>query len=210
MITSSYLSYLPGPFRDARGEAMLGRFLLAFEHVLSGRADLAQALPPDADARLGEMARRPGLEERIAGLPSCFDPGAAPAAFLPWLAGWVGERLDPSQSEAEARAFLREATGLHRRRGTREGLRQRLALHTRRDLEIREPRAGAFEVLLPADLAEPRGAPQSAEIQRFLLRVSPLLEEHKPAETYYQLGIFQIGRRSTLGVDSLIGLEAGS
>ena len=70
--TSSYLHYLPAIFSV---DPFLGRFLLAFEQVLTrlqgGEADVQR-----------------GLEEIIADIAKLFDPNETPEEFLQWLAGW--------------------------------------------------------------------------------------------------------------------------
>ena len=83
---STYLQYLPAIFQqDDGGQPLfLGRFLLAFEHLLSGLGD------SDAPGLLEVLEGIPG---EMAGLERYFDPGPgqgdllrAPAEFLPWLA----------------------------------------------------------------------------------------------------------------------------
>src|SRR6476469_7082701 len=74
---SSYLQYLPSIFSE---DPFLGRFLLAFEQVLSGLAG-AKGEPHE------------GLEETIAGIATLFDPNETREEFLPWLAGWVALSL---------------------------------------------------------------------------------------------------------------------
>lgn len=77
---SGYLDHLPAVFRegeDGSQPPFLGRFLLAFEHVLTGVGD----------------PERPGLDELLDRVPGYFDPERTPAAFLDWLAGWVALTL---------------------------------------------------------------------------------------------------------------------
>src|SRR3954454_7287267 len=71
---SSYLQYLPAIFHQ---DPFIGRFLLAFEAVLSGPGYADQA----------------GLEQLIGDLPAYVDPQTTPEEFLPWLAGWVALSL---------------------------------------------------------------------------------------------------------------------
>ena len=72
-MTSSYLDHLPALFRD---EEFLGRFLLAFETMLSGRGE------------------RVGLESEIGRVADYLDPMTADPEFLPWLSDWVA--ADPA------------------------------------------------------------------------------------------------------------------
>lgn len=61
-------------------------------------------------------------------LPAYFDPRLAPADFLAWTAGWVGLEADPDRPEGLTRAAVARAVELHRWRGTRRGLVERLRL----------------------------------------------------------------------------------
>ncbi|MEU0841553.1 phage tail protein [Streptomyces sp. NPDC005962] len=56
-------------------------------------------------------------------LDSYFSPALAPEDFVDWLAGWVGAELTGDESEALLRHTVATAVDLHRRRGTRSGLR---------------------------------------------------------------------------------------
>ncbi|MNC21485.1 hypothetical protein D3C75_694650 [compost metagenome] len=81
----SYVQYLPRVFQQKAGEPdekfFLGRFLMAFEAMLSGKTG--------ADGR-----ESVGIEALLDGLHQYFDPGLTPSQFLPWLAGWVGLELE--------------------------------------------------------------------------------------------------------------------
>lgn len=60
-------------------------------------------------------------------LPAYFDPRLAPADFVDWLATWVG--VEPGRMPEELRRTLvARAVELHRWRGTRRGLAERLRL----------------------------------------------------------------------------------
>lgn len=61
-------------------------------------------------------------------LPAYFRPRLAPADFLDWLAGWVAVDLDPAWPQEVRRAVVGRAMELHRWRGTRRGLVERLRL----------------------------------------------------------------------------------
>jgi phage tail-like protein len=63
------------------------------------------------------------VEDEIAGLEQLFDPMAAPAAALPWLATWLAVDLDQGESEARMRGSIAHAFQRYRWRGTVEGLR---------------------------------------------------------------------------------------
>ncbi|MFJ7250641.1 phage tail protein [Kitasatospora sp. NPDC098652] len=61
-------------------------------------------------------------------LSAYFRPELAPADFLDWLASWVAVEVDPAWPEEVRRAVVGRAVELHRWRGTRRGLTERLRL----------------------------------------------------------------------------------
>lgn len=61
-------------------------------------------------------------------LPAYFEPRLAPEDFLTWLASWVAIETDPAWPAEVRRTVVRRAIELHRRRGTRRGLTERLRL----------------------------------------------------------------------------------
>lgn len=61
-------------------------------------------------------------------LPGYFQPRLAPADFLAWLATWLAVEADPAWPEEVCRTVVQRATELHRWRGTRRGLQERLGL----------------------------------------------------------------------------------
>ncbi|MFE7133872.1 phage tail protein [Streptomyces sp. NPDC057638] len=94
------------------------------------------ALLPDLYAE-DDLAQRftAGLDTVLApvlsvldNLPAYFDPRLAPPDFLVWLASWVGAELDPEWPPELRRAVVGRAVELHRWRGTRHGLAERLWL----------------------------------------------------------------------------------
>lgn len=210
--TSSYLDLLPEVFSE---DPFLGRYLLAFEHVLTG-------LPP-------EVTRDPpqGLEMTIASIASFFDPRLAPAEFIPWLAGWVALGLRADWTLEQQREFLARVVSLYRRRGTRENLAQLLSIYTglapviavddRPEFQIGKQstigkntvlgggeKPHAFRVTLT--LADPG----HEEIERIKAIARAIIELEKPAHTTYVLAVesnttIQIGKRSTIGVSTLLG-----
>src|SRR5258708_38122540 len=100
---SSYLKDLPAIFSE---DGFAGRFLLAFEQVLTGLA--------------GQVGREPGpalgLEEIVANMATLFDPKASwddllpekerQTDFLHWLAGWVALGLRAYRTEDQKRHLL--------------------------------------------------------------------------------------------------------
>jgi len=210
---SRYLQYLPAIFSE---HPFLGRFLLAFERVLSGIPDVA-----------GEP--QAGLEQTVAGLAALFDPKETREEFLPWLAGWVALDMRADWTMEQQRNFLADIVPLYRSRGTKENLARLLSIYTEgkpvidegdfptlqigvrstigKDTLIGEPPAHFFRVTVSLG----RKAEQS-ERDRQLQIARALIDLQKPAHTSYELKIssdtMKIGQRSTVGKDTLIGEEA--
>ncbi|MFG2884109.1 phage tail protein [Streptomyces sp. NPDC048297] len=61
-------------------------------------------------------------------LPAYLDPRVAPLDFVTWLTSWVGTEDDPGLPVELRREAVVRAMELHRRRGTRRGLVERLRL----------------------------------------------------------------------------------
>jgi phage tail-like protein len=162
---SSYLDYLPAIFRQ---EPFAGRFLLAFETVLSGAGG------------------QPGLETTIGGLADYFDPVTTKAEFLPWLAGWVTLSLRADWDEQTQRSFIAQIVPLYRLRGTRAGLLRMLALYTGEPVEIYDTFDNLpyfFEVRLTLSEADPALLQAKQQIAR------AIIDQEKPAHTFYALQV---------------------
>jgi phage tail-like protein len=163
---SRYLDYLPAIFRQ---DPFLGRFLLAFETVLTGR-------PPD----------RPGLETTIGRIADYLDPATADADFLPWLAGWVGLSLRADWSEATKRGFVRQIVPLYRLRGTPAGLQQILELYTGEQGRVEvvddfDDVPHYFQVRITLSEADPVLLRRKQQIAR------AIIDQEKPAYAFYGL-----------------------
>lgn len=164
---SSYLAHLPAVFQQ---EPFLGRFLLAFEAVLSGLPDAA----------------RPGLEQTIGRLHSYFDPASTGEEFLPWLANWVALSLRADWGTDTKREFIRQIVSLYKLRGTQAGLQQMLEIYTREKVAIFddfERPAHFFQVLLTLTEADPLRMQQKQRIAQ------AIIDQEKPAHTFYALQI---------------------
>jgi phage tail-like protein len=161
---SSYLAHLPRVFGD---DPFAGRFLLAFEAVLSGLPD------------------RPGLQQKIDGIADLFDPATTQEEFLPWLAGWVGLTLRANWDVSTRRAFIREIVPLYRLRGTKEGLSRMLSLYTGQPVGIEDGHAVPhfFTVALTLPEADPEQVRRIQEIAR------AIVDQEKPAHTFYALEV---------------------
>jgi phage tail-like protein len=115
---SRLLLHLPAIYQTFAEEGrpnFVGTFLLAFEQILTG---------------LEDGAGDGGLDGRISGLASVFDPDTADAEFLEWMAGWVAMSLRADLHTRERREFIRRAVPLYRRRGTRQGMLEMIRIHT--------------------------------------------------------------------------------
>ncbi len=80
-------------------------------------------------------------EAHIDGLPALFDPQAAPADALDWLAGWLAWDLEETLGERERRALIGRAFDLQGRRGTAGSLRELVRIVLGADAAVSEPAA---------------------------------------------------------------------
>jgi len=191
---SSYLQNLPAIFSEEA--PFLGRFLLAFEQVLTGLPGLG-----------GRESEPPyGLEEIIAMMATLFDPKETRKEFLPWLASWVALGLRADWTPAQQRDFLANVVPLYRRRGTKENLAELLRIYTGLVpviTDVVETAPHFFQVTVTIRNANP------ATLRRQFQIATALIDLQKPAHTAYTLEILhetmQIGVRSTIGVDTLLG-----
>jgi len=218
---STWLEHLPAVFREAPpdgGEPFLGRFLLAFEHLLTGVGDAAE----------------PGLDERVSGVPTVLDPALAPASFLDWLAGWVALTLRADlDTELEgggrerARALVADAVSLYRVRGTRQGMVKLVSRLTGAEPTISEPGlplqlgvTSTLDVDTRVEGGPPHlfhvllrlATPDATRRARLEALVRAVLDVEKPAHTRYHLDVItpamQIGVYAQIGVDTLLSPAA--
>jgi phage tail-like protein len=192
----SYLRYLPAVYQeDEAGRDFLERFLSLYESVF---LDLE-----------GELFRT----ERFC------DPWAAPVGVLPWLASWLALAYREDWPEAAVRALIAEAHQLYRRRGTRQGLCDLIALYAGKTPWIVEPLQldclrdadapakeewlrlfdddpYAFTVFLPPDS---RGRRET---------VTALVDQERPAHTCARVvlleNFFRLGMHSYLEVNTTL------
>jgi phage tail-like protein len=221
---SSYVEYLPALFQqegDAGSARLIGRFLLAFEQILSGPGTAEQA----------------GIEEIIDRIHLYFHPGPgqaegerAPAEFLPWLAGWVALSLREDWSEVEKRRIISETVPAYRQRGTRAGLTNILQAYIGSvGVEVQEfiaPLQVGVTATLGVDAVIAGGPPHYFLVKIILPGLDDLdfsrkeqiaraiIDQEKPAHTYYDLHLefpptMQIGVRSTVGVDTVLSTQTG-
>ena len=164
---SSYVNHLPALFSQ---DPFVGRFLLAFEAVLSGSED----------------AKRPGLEETIGRMADTFDPKTTGEEFLPWLAGWVALSLRADWDVPTKRRFIEQIVPLYRLRGTRQGLEELLKLYTQEKVtiydEFKQP-THFFQAQVW--LSEPD--PERLRVKQQIARA--IIDQEKPAHTFYALKV---------------------
>lgn len=220
-IPSTYLDFLPLIFQE-RGEGApgepaganyVGLLLRAFEEILSG----------------GGVDGHPSLNGAIDRLPDLFTPALAPPEFLDWLSGWVALVHRADLPEDARRRLLAGAVSLYRWRGTRRGLAAAIQLYTGLEPDIREPgpdlrigdttvvgegRIGGglphtFEVRVRITGSGDDGVPLAERARRDHDLLRALIESQKPAHTLCTLVVevptMQIGVRSTIGADTLLG-----
>lgn len=165
---SSYLDYLPPVFRE---DPFVGRFLRAFEAVLTGADDVE------------------GLEQIVGRVPDYLDPRTTPEEFLPWLAGWVALSLRADWDVDTKRGFIREIVPLYRQRGTLAGLQRMLEIYLRawgKNVVIYDEFdqiAHFFQVRLTLRDANPTTLRGTQEIAR------AIIDREKPAHTFYALKV---------------------
>jgi phage tail-like protein len=227
---SRYLDDLPALYRqEATGGRpdFLGRFLLAFEHVLTGVGDSAH---PGLEEILEGIAAENGTVG-LAGAHRYFTPGPtedaterAPAEFLEWLAGWVAMTLRDDWNQDERRRILAEIVPSYRRRGTLGGLQQVLAAFAGVSpgaITITEDRKALLlgvrstvgeDTLLggmpPHHFTVDALVPGAADLARRRAVLRAIIDMEKPAHTYYDLRIhtptMRVGVTSTVGKDTVL------
>jgi P2-related tail formation protein len=205
---SGLLQYLPAIYQE---DPFVGQFLLAFEKILLGRDDLPPVPAPAPGEEPDPAFRQRGLEQIIDGLSSLYDPLTTPDEFLPWLSKWTALSLRADMTLAQQRKFVAQIIGLYARRGTQGNLVRLLELFltARPSVEVRDddpPYYFRVQITLPRKEAD------------FILRqreiAQALVELEKPAHTDYTLTVntptLQVGKFSTVGVDTLLGTTEGA
>lgn len=218
--TSTYLQYLPAALQaqrvaNANGsgdpsvtpDPFLGRFLLAFERILSGWAGTEHGSKEQTPR--GLLLVRPGLEQLLSSIPRFFVPVASdptqavPLDFLPWLAGWVSVSLRGEWNEDQQRSFLQQAPSLYRQRGTLACMRKMLDIYLPGASDVEEvdspPHYFTVTFRAPSNVA--------ADVQLYDRAIRAIVDQEKPAHTYYGLYIIcqPMTVPFTIGVDSTLG-----
>jgi phage tail-like protein len=210
---SSYLTYLPALFQEVGpdGTSGLGRFLLAFEEVLTGLGGAARpGLEEILDGTLKKTGQQTWAPDPETGVQRYFTPGPgdvpddrrAPKEFLEWLADWVALTLQPGWGDDEKRRLLARIVPLYAKRGTPAGLLDFLATYTGMGVEVLECRepfqvggktaavGGTFPLgEVPAHYFTFRvvlaGDPNLLALKKQI--ALKIVEQEKPAHTWYDL-----------------------
>ena len=198
-MTSQLLQYLPALYQS---QPFLNKGLLAFEKILLGRIDHETI----------NFTER-GLEEQIAELSTLFDPQQTPREFLSWLAGWVGFNLRNDLPELSQRQFIANAVQNYRYRGTKVSLQNLLEIFlVGAPVITEEPERPHFfrvTISFPVSL---QGNAQELGWQLAMAR--SIIDLEKPAHTQYELEplfpSLQVGERSTIGINTLLGTVPAS
>jgi len=181
---SSYLEYLPA---IQQADPFLGRFLLAFERILSG---LSSAEPEVL------FPEQHGLEEDINNIYTYFNPGikedsdTAQSKFLPWLAGWVALSLRDEWGDETKRQFISKIVPLYRRRGTKAGLKEILELYL--ESSNLPKKVEVFEFDDPPHYFQVQVTLPDPDLEKYLQQAriaKAIIDQEKPAHTYYALKI---------------------
>jgi phage tail-like protein len=217
---SSYLEYLPAIFRQ---HPFLGRFLLAFEYMLT------TPQPTSGLTAEGQPVTAMPIELVIGSIDRYFRPYdptgqyQTPDAFLPWLAGWVALSLREDWDTTTRRKFLQDIVPLYQKRGTKAALQQMLEIYLGADTPVTiyetptdfgfEPPAHFFQVAVMLSQYDPNTV---GRIQQVSIAI---IEREKPAHTGYTLRLMfptirllseqlqakEGGERLVLGQNSLLG-----
>ena len=122
----TYVQFLPSVFREDReSRRLLSKLLTIYESLFDQ------------------------VGAHIENLPALFDPEAAPAEALPWLAGWLGVELDGRLDDASRRDLIARAFERHGRRGTPEGMREWIRAVLGCEVHVDEPALHASWWRLP-------------------------------------------------------------
>jgi phage tail-like protein len=228
---SSYLKSLPATFSE---DDFLGKYLLAFEQVLTGLDDV-------------DSEPKQGLEQIIFKIDKLFHPNDVELFFsdsqlddrnldeqtqqtkdfLQWLASWTALSLRADWSLTQQKDFLSQIVYFYRSRGTKSNLEKFLAIYTGLKPIVKEPDDTPFQVGVSSIVGKVRvgeGNPNYFEVdirinrpkdekdlQRQNLIINSLIDLQKPAHTDYKVNFLakamQINERLQIGVNTFLGRD---
>ncbi len=236
-----YLPALLQENADDAGVSVVGRLLLAFEQILSGLGDpdapgleeiIGGIVGADGQVRLAALARYfdPGFRVTNGSETLLRGHERTPTEFLPWLASWVALSLREDRSEDERRRFISRVVPAYQQRGTKAGLIEVLLAYSgiaqRESVEVQEFNqlfAIGKTATIGVDTIVGGGPPHYFRVKIILPGVGDLnfgrraqivraiIDQEKPAHTYYDLTIeyptMQVGvfERCRVGISTLLG-----
>ncbi len=199
-------------------EPGLEEILDGAEEPVTGRRLAGVERYADPGVRIDPVERVLPETERVPDRP---DDG-----FLNWLAGWVGLVPRGDIDRETKRRLIANAVPLYKARGTRSGLERLLAIYTGA-ATVEEPtgwlQVGAeSEVGVTTRIDGPPphyfvvkravaavGQDVDAALADELRLLRAILDAEKPAHTRYDIELsvpqFEVGVRSTVGVDTMVG-----
>jgi len=212
---SKYLQYLPSIYQGRKEDPspdLLGRFLLAFESILSGI---------DGNDVVG-------IEKKLDTIHHYFDPFTIDEEYLQWLAGWVALILREGEgwSKEKKKKLISQIVGLYKMRGTRKGLEEYIRIYVGEDEDISihefiSPIRVGITSHIGKDTVVGDGpphyfqihlkltAPDQEQLYKTRQAIRDIIYLEKPAHVHYDLKItvptMQINKYSTIGEDTLLG-----
>jgi phage tail-like protein len=132
---------------------------------------------------------------------SYFDADTTPEDFLAWLGSWVAASVDAGWPEDRRRAFVGQAAELYRRRGTADGLRDHVQIHTGGVVEVIENGATSWSPTADGKLP---GTPEPVLVVRVTVddpesidkvKLDELVMTSKPAHVVHRIEVLSSGQR---------------
>ena len=224
-LKTSYFKSLPAIFSE---DDLLGKYLLAFEQVLTGLDDV-------------DSEPKQGLQKSISKISNLFHPDDIELFFvsdkedeqtkqtikdfLQWLASWVALSLRADWSLTQQKEFLSQIVYFYRSRGTKKNLEKFLKIYTGLQPVIEEPDDNPFQVGVYSRVGKAQvgegnpnyfevyiriNRPDSSEdLQRQRLMIKSLIDWQKPAHTHYKVyeltDPMQINDKLQIGVTTFLG-----
>lgn len=136
-------------------------------------------------------------------LDSYFDADTTPEDFLAWLGEWVAASVDAGWPEDRRRAFVGQAAELYRRRGTADGLRDHVQIHTGGIVEIVENGASSWSAKPEGKLP---GSPEPVVVVRVTVddpdsidrtKLDAMVHASKPAHVVHRVEIIGTAQRAS-------------
>ena len=134
-------------------------------------------------------------------IDSYFDADTTPEDFLAWLGSWVAASVDAGWPEDRRRAFVGQAAELYRRRGTADGLRDHVQIHTGGTVEVIENGASSWSQTADGKLP---GTPEAVVVVRVTVddpgaidkvKLDELVQSSKPAHVVHRIELLASGQR---------------